>query len=388
MGKYEYVNDVQYLDQLAEKMAKGIFPAVDEFTLNEVEIRMRELASDVIDMDDLEDDEDFNEIMEKHSEIIRGHIEDQKRKATTHDVAVFELTDEQKKQILDDCRSSYVRPEPSDYNSFNKGVDKEKELLDKRVAGLRNCYYNAPDYINAVNTYMECVKYSLKHDYPWLSESEAVRMFNNGEIQINVQLPKLYLNYNTMITDPEILKGIWTGEISIISDKDNEISRKNYVKDKDAEGVVIDYDVVTGLEYQAMSDMASQGYDTPCNTVMNSASSIYSRFIPESKRKYDPVEVKNFFRDLKEDTKITIMNEEKPIGVNEVISYVQKDNNNDLNQMLSTNMDKFMVAISKPTNNYSECAYTERLQQHKQEVNAKAAKVEADIMAAIKSVKV
>ena len=87
MGNYEYVNDVQYLDQLAEKMANGIFPAVDEFTLNEVEIRMRELASDVIDMDDLEDDEDFNEIMEKHSEIIRGHIEDQKRKATTHDVA-------------------------------------------------------------------------------------------------------------------------------------------------------------------------------------------------------------------------------------------------------------------------------------------------------------
>ena len=142
--------------------------------------------------------------------MMKEHIAKKKREATKQDVLIISLSDEQKRKLRADMETSIVRSNPNiQYNIPDEKLYSSEELriVRQKLSRIKNCYYNQIDYINAVSIVREAIDYSLRSDYPWMSREEAVKAFNSGEIKFSYcNMPKLFINYQTQITDPEIIK--------------------------------------------------------------------------------------------------------------------------------------------------------------------------------------
>ena len=182
--KYEYIYPVEELDKIIEQMDQGIIPMMNDQMQLEVKMRYKELQSELFDDED-EDDIDA-ETRKKHREMVNKRIEENKRKASRDDVYIMKISDEMKAKIREEMSESIVRPNPNDaYNKRDEDLynDNERRVIYQRLAGLRNCYYNQQDYVNAINILKDAIEYSLSHDYPWLTKEEAIQEFNAGRIK-------------------------------------------------------------------------------------------------------------------------------------------------------------------------------------------------------------
>ena len=222
MGDIKYNYPVEKLDQLWHMIYdEGITPMMTPDLKAEVELRYYECTHPDADEDD---DEEFLTAVERHNKaVIRA--EEEKRKSHSRNIVILDLTEEEEAELADGMSMSYIRSDPnSAYNLSDEDIssDETRRRLYKQLCSLGKVYYHQEDFRNAVSIILEAIEYSLRNDYPWLTYEEAVKQFNEGRIKYTfAQMPLLYIDYNTPISDPKTLAGIVTGEITLI-DKDLE----------------------------------------------------------------------------------------------------------------------------------------------------------------------
>ena len=380
MSNYQYQNPLDVLDDYIDKLTRGIMPAaIDEITEKEIEIRMRELAAEVEDIDDA-DDEEINALISDAKEL-KAKVQETKRKATRKDIAIFTLSEETKAKIREEMSSSYVRKKPSVYNTDERTEKDNKEymILKKRASKIRRCYYHPEDWKAAVDTLLDIVKYDRKN-YPWLTEDAYYQAFWNGNIKLNCICPILYIDYHTPIKDPLTLLGIYKGEITIEEEPTFDPSER--VKLKDDTISMVKVHNYTEAETDYMQDLASRGFDTPMNIIFkDSHKDLYARFMPSTKKSVNPERLRNYLSYLQMGSQVKD-HDFKPFEEADIISYIHAMNHGTLNTALNSATTKWLTAISSPV---QKTQLDIGIKSTDVVVNAEAAMREAAIMANIKS---
>lgn len=274
----EYNYPVEKLDELISLIYdKGMTPMMSPDLRAEVELRYQEMLH-MYDDDDDDADSAFVSAKRQHEEVMKN-IEQERRKSHSRDVVVLDLTDEEQQELHEAMESSYVRSDPNSmYNLSDDEIagDAERRRIYKQLQSLGKVYYHQEDFRNAIAIIKEAIEYSLKNDYPWMSYEEACRQFAAGKIRyVYAQLPVLYIDYNTQITDPKLLSGIVSGEINLV-DKDTEPVKKKKVKSKPVE---MPYTVIYPAEHAEMVRLHQMGYNTDISTMLKAKSTIYNRYV-------------------------------------------------------------------------------------------------------------
>lgn len=397
--EYKYTFPVDELDKIIEDMMNGIQPMISDEMQLEVQLRWKERNAEEFGTDD--EEELDPEMMRVRAEVMKKKIEKDRKKATRTDALILTITDEQKQKIREEMEFSIVRPNPNDaYNIPNDELFQsvEKRRVYERLKGLKNCYYNQQDYVNAMAIIKDAIEMSLgkygNGDYPWLSYQEAVKEFNAGRIKFNwCELPKLYINHSTIITDPEILKGVITGEIVLRDRRDDE---KPKVKSKKYNPVALDYDVMGDAEYQQMVAAHKAGYDTPASTVIKHKSTTYN---PASM----PFSTNRFFASKAVDKDGTPMlfdwskegaGEEyfnlvkgRKQDSSDIVRFVNTQNDNMFNSVVSRNVSDFLRSMKSGSTQSGGYDYTlpnfAQPVQNQSQYNAEAAAIEQQLLASI-----
>lgn len=383
----KYVYPVEELDKIIDQMSKGITPMMSDQMQLEVKLRYKELQNELFDGDDEDID---TEDIKRHNEMMKQHLEEQRRKATKNDVVIIKLSEEQQKQIREDMEVSIVRPNPNSmYNMSDDELysSEERKVIQQKLSRIKNCYYNQIDYVNAIKILKEAIEYSLANDYPWLSKEEAIKQFNEGKIKFTYcNIPKLYINYQTQITDKDVLKGIVTGEIELV-DRDEKPQKKKV--NKDSEEVAYDYNIIGSADYENMLKMHVKGYDTPISTIIKAKSTIYNRYsLPTNNRFSLNSNNKNdepmLFDWTQEDAgrKYFNLKHGKQYTVNDMIRDVNQDNDKALNNVLNINASEFMRSLK--TVNNQQTGYSPAIISTSLQPNPEAVQIEQNILNAIR----
>ena len=230
-NEHQFLYPKKELLDIIQKLNKGITPLIPEDELEEAKLLMRQMEAE-----DDEDDDELRAEVEKHKRMV-ALAEKEKHKATKRDAYVYTMTEEQLKKIEYDMSAVYVREDPNSvYNkdTIDVNMSEERREIMQKLSKLRNCYYNQKDYREAIDVIRQAIELSLKNDYPWMTYEEAVKAFNRGEIEYGFgEVPKIYLNYITPVTDPKIAAQIYSGEIEL---KDKNEKPKKKKRDKNEKG--------------------------------------------------------------------------------------------------------------------------------------------------------
>lgn len=277
MDKIQYNYPVERLDELVSLIYdKGMTPMMTPDLKAEVELRYQEMCH-MYDDDD-EDDEAFMTAKQQHEAAMKN-IEKERRRSHSRNVIILDLTEEEQAELTEGMESSYVRPDPNAaYNLSDEDIssDETRRRIYKQLQSLGRAYYHQSDFRNAMKIIQEAIEYSLKNDYPWLTYEEACKQFQEGKIKYTfAQLPILYIDYNTQISDPKVLAGIVSGEINLI-DKDAEPVKK---KKQKANPVPMEYSIIGPAEHAEMVKIHQAGYNTDISTILKSCSTIYNRYV-------------------------------------------------------------------------------------------------------------
>lgn len=370
-NKYEYIYPVEELDKYIEQMMNGIQPMLDDQMLTEVKIRWAERQRDEFGVDDEEELDE--ETLREHNEILKRKVQDSNRKALRRDVVIIKISDEQKAKIREEMSVSIVRPDPND--PYNNQVDKtvqseESRIIREKLKGLRNSYSNQTDYVNAINIIKEAIEVSLGKygdgDYPWLTYEDAVKEFNAGKIKLSIQIPKLIINYSTIISDPEVLKGIISGEV-VLKNRNEEEEEQNYSRRKKKEKynpVYVDYEITGSEEYAQMVEAHRNGYDTPMSTVIRHKSTIYNpKQSPLLRNKgignsnNNVPELYDWMREGAGDDYYDLINNRKPRS-SDIVRAIDEANNNEINTVLYNNVNSFLSSMKSGSSNTGGYDYT------------------------------
>ena len=258
---------------------------------------------------------------------------------------------------------SIVRPDPNDpYNISNDEMynNENRKMILEKLKSIRNCYYNQQDYVNAFNIIQEAIDVSLGKygdgDYPWMSYEEALKEFNAGHIKFTFcQIPKLYINHSTQITDREILKGVITGDI-VLRDKHDDIKPK--VKNKPYKPVTLPYEVTGAEEYMRMAAAHQAGYDTPMSTAIRHKNSVFNPTSIPFGNRFTNNSVVNDNRPMLFDWMKDGSGEEyfnltrgRKTSSTDIIRFVDSQNDGMLNSVLTTNAQEFLRSMKTGSNN-------------------------------------
>lgn len=392
-SKYEYMYPTTELDSIIEQIDRGITPMMNDQLQLEIKLRYKELQSELFEEDDDDDDPDIIQ----HREMMKKHIEKKKREARSNDIIYIKLTEEQQKTLREEMEVSIVRDNPNDiYNKSDEELysSEDKKIIEQKLARLKNCYYNQIDYVNAINIIKEAINYSLNNDYPWMSYEEARAAFNKGEIKFSFcNLPKLYLNYQTQITDKDILKGVVTGEITLKDkrDDDNKIKKKHT---GESEPVFVDYNIISKDDFNKCAELHSKGYDTPVSTIIKSKSTIYNRFSLPSGNKFNFDGKDNNNKDEpfifdwgREGAGRDYFNMKynKKVNVGEFMRDVNKDNDEMLNNVINSNMSDFLNSMKYNNNSQNNNRNKYNLYSTTIDVDPKTVQIEKGILSAIRA---
>lgn len=285
LANYVYTYDLEEIDDNVKKWTQGITPALmDEAMYKDMMFRIAELERGEADDD---------EFVETRSQAMQRKLEKQRRKATTTDVLIIELTDEQKKQIHDDMSVSYVRNNHK--LKYHMRDDRlfdsvERKEIHSKLIKLQKNYYSMNEWIEAMKVIMEAIEFSLDHDYPWLTHEQAVDSWNKGKIKFTFcPIPQLWTSWTTSVTDPETLKGVLRGEVTVHTANDKVVSQKKKQRHTtEPVGIHYDYGIVSDAEFEMMKAYHQRGYDTPISTVIKAARGTFNRFsLPENNYFYN-----------------------------------------------------------------------------------------------------
>lgn len=396
----KYMYPVDELDSIIEQMMNGIEPMIDDTMMAEVKLRWAERNKEEFGT---EDEEELSaEALREHNEIMKKSIAADRRKASRNDVIILKISDEQKAKIKEDMEVSIVRPDPNDpYNISNDEMynNENRKMILEKLKSIRNCYYNQQDYVNAFNIIQEAIDVSLGKygdgDYPWMSYEEALKEFNAGHIKFTFcQIPKLYINHSTQITDREILKGVITGDI-VLRDKHDDIKPK--VKNKPYKPVTLPYEVTGAEEYMRMAAAHQAGYDTPMSTAIRHKNSVFNpTSIPFGNRFTNNNVVNDngpmLFDWMKDGSGEEYFNltRGRKISSTDIIRFVDSQNDGMLNSVLTTNAQEFLRSMKTGSNNTG--GYDYKLPNFVQQptvnnptqVNEDAARIEQELLDSIR----
>ena len=386
----KYIYPVEELDKIIRDMEMGISPMIPDDMMKEVQLRIKEIKAELFD----EDEDEYDEDLAEHRKAVQEHLEKKRREATKHDIIVIKLNDKQKETLEEEMSVSIVRPDPNSlYNMSDEELysTEESKAIRQKLSRIRNCYYNSEDYINAINIIQDAISYSLAHDYPWMNKRDAMKAFNKGEIKFRYcRMPALYTDYTNQIKDPSILKGIVSGEITLKDINEDVDTRKKRVP---YEPVEFNYVVVGHNQYKQMVDAHNKGYDTPLSPAIKAKSTIYNRYvIPSnnifSNNKGNLGQIPDSFDWSRPGAGEAYFNltHGKRTTAYDIVNALCAANNNDLNNVMAQNVNSFLSSIKvSPENNQSKAVYNNNMISTSLQVNPQAAKIESDILAAIKA---
>lgn len=379
-----YTYSVEELDEIISKINKGINVVMTPELQADLQLRYAELAKQV------EDEDDVEEFKQTHAARIQKNIEKQKRQATKKDVLVIELSEEQKAQLRQEMSSSIVRNNPDlAYHKRDEELydSAERKEIYTKLNKLKKCYYNQQDWQNAVKIILSAVEYSLRHDYPWMSYEEAVEAYNKQQIRFEYcQMPKLYLNWTTIVDDPTTLKGIFHGTIKMIQ-KDDEAKKKRKKLPVVPERYEVD---VTGVnEWNYFYELHKRGYDTPISPVIKAATGSFSRFaLPDTNWFYQQKDQQNRmpveFDWLREGAGEEYYNLIHGIQYTtaDLLDDLQRDNNGNLNQAFQGDIDDFLRDLKNPGQPQQQNLYQNAMVQNPDQ---RAIQMEQSILQAMRN---
>ena len=344
---------VEHLQSLIDKMDSGVEVAMSDLEKMEVKKYMKMLSSQLFDDDDDDDTALSPEEEARRAEIMKRQLEEAKRKAHKDDVATIKLTEAQRAELEDEMDVAYVRPNPcTNYNKTDDQLYKsvEEKALSDKLNRIRNCYYDAAEWCAVMDIIMEGVDYELKSDkFAYLGSYEArLAAFNAGKLKLQVQLPKLYLNRITPENDPEVLRGIYNGDITVVDRSQLDgIHHKSY---KNSELVKLDIPIIGNAEHQYYVQMHRKGFQTPLSGAIKAKSTIYNRYIDNNKNKYDKpfgivdkngVPIAYDWLKLGAQEYYRLLHNLKP-NMDDIVDNVQKANGGKINKVLGERLNKLM----------------------------------------------
>lgn len=403
--KYQYSFPTDELDRILEQMQSGIQMMLSDEMQIELDMRYREKFEEITGEEYRDDDDSESNINRlKHQKMMREKIAKDRMKASTKDVIVINVSDEKKKEIREQMMTSIVRPNPNDpYNTTDDDLFRDtanKEIMEK-LKGIKNCYYNQRDYINALKIIHEAIEFSLGKtghgDYPWLSYPEAVKEYNAGKIKFSwCEIPKLIVNRVSPITDPEILKGVLTGDVVILNrtEDDDEIKKLNKKKMANYKPINVDYDVTGENEYNQMQAAHKAGYDTPWSTGIKYKNTSYdptalpfSSIFSSNKIKQNNVpDLFDWEKDGAGNEYYNLMCGKKP-SANDIAAVLNKDNDNQINPIITRNMNEFLYSMKHTNDNSGGYNYDMpnfiQAAENPNNFNADAAAIEKQLLASI-----
>lgn len=403
--KYQYSFPTDELDRILEQMQSGIQMMLSDEMQIELDMRYREKFEEITGEEYRDDDDSESNINRlKHQKMMREKIAKDRMKASTKDVIFINISDEKKKEIREQMMTSIVRPNPNDpYNTTDDDLFRDtanKEIMEK-LKGIKNCYYNQRDYINALKIIHEAIEFSLGKtghgDYPWLSYPEAVKEYNAGKIKFSwCEIPKLIVNRVSPITDPEILKGVLTGDVVILNrtEDDDEIKKLNKKKMSNYKPINVDYDVTGETEYNQMQAAHKAGYDTPWSTGIKYKNTSYdptalpfSSIFSSNKIKQNNVpDLFDWEKDGAGNEYYNLMCGKKP-SANDIAAVLNKDNDNQINPIVTRNMNEFLYSMKHTNDNSGGYNYDMpnfiQAAENPNNFNADAAAIEKQLLASI-----
>ena len=349
---------VEHLQDLIDKMDRGVEIAMSDLEKMEVKKYIKMLSSQIFDDDDGDDTSLSPEEEARRAELLKRQMEEAKRKAHTEDVMTIKLTDAQRAELEAEMDVSFVRPNPM--TAYNKTDDqlyrsKEEKALSDKLNKIRNCYYDADEWREVMNVIMEGVEFELKSDkFAYLGSFESrLAAFTAGQLKMQVQIPKLYLNRITPESDPEVLKGIYNGDITVVDRSQVDgIHHKSY---KNSELIKMDVPVIGAQEHQYYVNMHRRGFQTPISGAIKAKSTIYNRYIDNNKDYYgkpfgilDKNGVPIAYDWLKNGAQeyYRLLHGLKP-NMDDIVDNVQKANGGKINKVLSERLNLLMKTDPK-----------------------------------------
>lgn len=393
-----YIYPVEELDKIIEQMMEGVQPMIDDGMMSEVKLRWAELQKEEFGTED--EEELTEEAIREHNEIMKRNIAADRKKASRDDVIILTISEEQKAKIREEMEVSIVRSDPnSGYNTPDDELynNESRRRIYEKLKGIRNCYYNQQDYVNAFKIIQEAIDVSLGKygdgDYPWLTYEEALKEFNEGRIKFTwCAIPKLYINHATMITDREVLKGIISGDIIL---KNKHEDDKPKVRSKKYNAVPWDYDITSSNDYNQMVAAHNAGYDTPMSVVIKHKNTVYNptaipfgnRFSNNNMTNSDGTPILYDWMKEGAGEEYFNMTKGRKVQSTDIIRYVDQQNDGMLNSVFTRNAQDFLKSMKAGSNVSGGYDYT--LPNFAQPVqnpqyNEDAARVEADLLASIK----
>lgn len=344
---------IEHLQSLIDKMDSGVEVAMSDLEKMEVKKYMKILSSQLFDDDDEDGTELSPEEESRRAEILKRQLEEAKRKAHKDDVVTIKLTEAQRAELEDEMDVAFVRPNPcTNYNKTDDQLYKsvEEKALSDKLNRIRNCYYDAEEWCAVMDVIMEGVDYELKSDkFAYLGSYESrLAAFNAGKLKLQVQLPKLYLNRITPENDPEVLRGIYNGDITVIDRSQLDgIHHKSY---KNSELVKLDIPIIGNAEHNYYVQMHRKGFQTPLSGAIKAKSTIYNRYIDNNKNKYDKpfgivdkngVPIQYDWLKLGAQEYYRMLHNLKP-NMDDIVENVQKANGGKINKVLGERLNKLM----------------------------------------------
>lgn len=369
--KYVYQYPKEELEKLLAQMQSGIVPLVSDDVMEEIKLLQKEMEEETFDDDDpiLRNDDQTSVMLRQR--MLKAKLEKERRKASTKDVMVIDVSEEQKKMIREQMSVSIVRPDPNkSYNTPDEDLFRNKETkeIHERLKGIKNCYYNQADYMNAMGIIFDAIEFSLGKsghgEYPWMSYKEAVNQFNSGKIKFGwCAIPKLIINRVTPIGDPEILKGVMNGDVMILNRSDDEDNLRKINKKRNAnyKPINVDYNVEGDASYNQMVSAHKAGYDTPWSTAIKYKNTSYdpsaipfSSIFGISNNNIDQNKplLFDWSKEGAGEEYYEILHGRKTKS-NDIYSLINSNNGNLINPIVSSNMNQFLKSMAVQHNDNS-----------------------------------
>ena len=343
----------EHLQNLIDKMNSGVEVALTELEKMEIKKFIKIRRSEIFDDD--EEDGNLSPEEERHrQELLKRQMEEAKRRAHTNDVVYIKLTPEQEAQLKEDMSSSFVRPNPNTmYNKSDNQLYKsaEEKVLSDKLNRVRNCYFDADQWRSVVDLIIEGVRFELKSDkFAYLGSYEKrIAAFNSGKLKLQVPLPKLYLNRISPERDPEVLRGIYNGDITVVERK--QLNSHSYKSYKNSELISMDVPVISNAEHSYYVQWNRKGFQTPISGPIRAKSTIYDRYTDDkTKNKLDKpfgicdkngIPIQYDCLNLGAQEYYRLLHGLKP-NMDDIIDNVQKANGGKLNKILGEQMNKLM----------------------------------------------
>lgn len=345
---------IEHLRDLIEKKNNGIEVAMSE--LEEIECKKYlKMERDAIFEDDDEEDVLSAAEEERRERLLRQRLEEAKHKAHTNDVATIKLNEEQMKELKEDMSVSFVRPNPNTlYNKTDEQLyhSAEEKILSEKLNRIRNCYFDADQWRGIMDLIMEGIEFELRSDkFSYLGSYESrLAAFNSGKLKLQVPIPKLYLNRISPERDPEVLRGIYNGDITVVDRSSiDRVQRKSY---KDSELVSMPVSAISNAEHNYYVQWNRRGFQTPLSGAIRAKSTIYNRYVPEYNNKSNygkpmgvldanGIPVQYDWLTLGPQEYFRLLHGHKP-NMDNIVDNVQKANGGKINKGLLERMNKLM----------------------------------------------